>query len=261
MTNTTMQEPQAGTLVRMPEADEEVTIDLLELLFVLRQKLVILVLFCVLGAVAAGAYTYFGITPEYEATSQLYISSTTSTSVIDLSSLNVATSLTADYQEMVLSRPTLQQVLDDLRLNEIMTVEELKDEITISNPTDTRILKITVRDRDPKLAMDIANDLKTVTQNKLPSIIESASPKSFEDAIYPEEDCNISYTRNCAIGGLAALMLCAAVIMVRYLSNDTIKSGADLEHYFGITPLATIPEGTELEKGKRKNKKKGRNRR
>lgn len=60
---------------------------------------------------------------------------------------------------------------------------------------------------------------------------------------------------------LGALIYCLIVI-VGYLMDDTIHSADDMEKYFGIVPLTTIPESdqfrtddTEDEFGKKHNRK------
>ena len=62
--------------------------------------------------------------------------------MVNLSDLNLGTSLTADYEELMLSYPVLNLVIDKLHLD--MTPDNLKGLYSLSNPADTRILQITV---------------------------------------------------------------------------------------------------------------------
>ena len=75
-------------------------IDLLELFYLFRQKLLWILAALVIGGLGVGAFTYFFITPTYEATAKLYIVSASNDSVVNLSDLQIGTSLTADYQEL-----------------------------------------------------------------------------------------------------------------------------------------------------------------
>ena len=73
--------------------DTEEEIDLLEIFHLLKANLVKIIVFLVLGAAAAFGYTKVFITPEYTATSSMYILSSSSGSVVDLSALQISSQL------------------------------------------------------------------------------------------------------------------------------------------------------------------------
>ena len=96
--------------------EEETEIDLLELFYYLKAKLVWLISFFVIGAVIAGLITYFLITPKYTATSKLYMVSASSDSIVNLSDLNLGTSLTDDYVELLKIRLPATPAAEHTRL-------------------------------------------------------------------------------------------------------------------------------------------------
>ncbi len=229
--------------------DEELEIDLYDLLYLFRSKIVFLILAAVLGGAVVFAATWFLVTPTYEATAQLYVVSASSDSVVNLTDLQIGTSLTADYEELVLSRPMLESVIKNLELERYqIDVEDLAGMITITNPSGTRILRITASSSIPQQAMDIANEMAEMAVTWLPKIMESNAPNISEDAVLPTRIASPSYVLNTAIGTLAALLIYAAVLVLRYVQDDTIRTGEQLEKYFGITPLAQVPE-EKLENG------------
>ena len=139
-----------------PHQWNEETIDLSEIYFLFRQRIKWIVVALVAGAVAAAIITLFFITPLYRATASLYVVSASNDSVVDLSDLQIGASLTADYEILLLSRPMMESVIQNLALEDA-TVESLSKQITITNPSDTRILQITVEDKDPELAICAAS--------------------------------------------------------------------------------------------------------
>ena len=80
---------------RQTEDDE---IDLVELVGVLLDKLHYIVFFFLLGAVLLNAYAYGFIRPTYESTASIYIVSTSGGTVVDLTDLNIGSSLKNDYK-------------------------------------------------------------------------------------------------------------------------------------------------------------------
>ena len=130
---------------------EETEIDLLEIFYLLRAKLVWLILAFVIGGVIAGSITHFLITPKYTATAKMYMISASSGSVLDLSDFNIGTSLSQDYTELIKIRPVFNEVIDNLNLD--MEYEDLLKKVSISVVGDSRLLAVSVEDNDPKLAL------------------------------------------------------------------------------------------------------------
>ena len=222
-------------------SSDEVEIDLVEVFYLLWSKLFFIILFFVLGAVVAFAATFFLVTPMYSATSRMYILSSSSNSVVNLSDLQISSNLKADYKELLTSRELLEEVVEDLNLD--YTYDQLAKLITISNPTDTRILNVTATTPSPQLSADIANELANQAKIYLPGIMKSEEPSVFEAAVVPTKKSSPSYMKNTLIGGLLLSLLYCAIVIVRYLMNDTLVTPDDVYDAFGIQPLATIPEG------------------
>ena len=137
--------------------NDEVEIDLVDLGNVLLDKWRYLLISLIAGAVLLGAYSLFFIAPTYESTAKLYVVSASDDSVVNLSDLNLGTSLTADYEQLMLSYPVLNRVIDRLDLD--VTSDELAKAFSLNNPSDTRILEITATSTDPQMAMDLAETM------------------------------------------------------------------------------------------------------
>lgn len=220
-------------------AEEE--IDLVEIFYLLWGHILQILLCLLIGAVAAFGVTYFFVTPKYQASASIYIVSASNDSVVNLTDLQIGSQLTGDYQELMLSRPLLQDVIKALDLE--MTYKTLESSISITNTSGTRILKITVTNPDPQLAADIANELVHQASIYLPEIMETDTPNLVEDAVVPTRKSSPSYTKNTALGALLGVVICCGFLVVRYLLNDTFVTPDDIAKCFGVQPLAVIPEG------------------
>ena len=62
--------------------------------------------------------------------------------------------------------------------------------------------------------------------------------------------------KNAIIGGLLGFVLACAIIIIRFMLNDSIKTGEDVEKYLGLNVLGMIP----LEEGVSKRKTHGHDR-
>lgn len=231
--------------------DDETEIDLGEIFYLLWTHIVQIVGLFIAGAVVVFLLTFFLVTPKYTATSRMYITSG-SNSVVDLSSLQVSTQLKADYQELIKSNSILQDVIDNLSLDE--DVDTLKSQVSVTNPSDTRILNLSVTTTNAQLSADIANELAKQAKTYLPKVMKSDEPNVFEEAEVPDKKSSPSYQKNAVIGGLLAALLYCAVIIIKHVTNDTFVTPDDINKAFGVQPLATIPEGRK--QGGKKHRKK-----
>lgn len=198
------------------------------------------------------AYSYFLVRPTYKSTAKMYVVSASKNSVVDLDALNIGTSLTADYEQLMLSYPVLEQVINKLNLD--MDSDTLAKMITLENPTDTRILNINVVSTDPKNARDIANTLMDVSVDYLPKTMSTNAPNVAQKAKLADHKDSPSYTKYTIIGALAGAFLYCMYLVVKYLMDDTIHTADDMEKYFDIVPLAVIPDVEELASEKQQKK-------
>ena len=238
--------------------DDEIEIDLKELFYVIKRKLWIILLTGIVGTVGFGLFTAMVMKPVYTSSTMLYIVNKTTT-LTSLTDLQLGTQLTKDYKVLVTSRPVTGQVITNLDLN--LSHEQLVKKIKVDNPTDTRILTISVEDTDPYMAKSIADEFASVASARMAEIMDSAPANIVEEAYLPTQKTKPSITKNTMIGGLAGVFLAGAIILVLFVMNDAIKTPEDVEKYLGLNTLATIPvfEGeTGAKKKKSKRKKSGR---
>ena len=240
--------------------DAEMEIDLLELLAYYRERIVWIILGFLAGAVIAGLITYYLITPDYTATSKMYMVSSSSQSVVDLTDLNIGQSLSKDYVELLKTRPIIESVIEEQGLD--YDYAQLLSMLSMSTLSDTRIIAIRATSKDPEEAMVIANALADKGVKELPKLMETPEPHIAEYAIIPINPSSPSMSRNVMMGALIGMILVLGLYTVQFLLDDTFKSADDIEREFGVIPLTVIPEGKiagfeSTEKTKRERRKKG----
>jgi capsular polysaccharide biosynthesis protein len=234
--------------------NEDEEIDLLELFSIYLSKLPWIVAALIIGAVVAGVWTYYTFVPTYTASAKLYMVSASSGSAVDLTDLSIGTSLSKDYVELMKIRPIYEDVVEELDLP--YTYVELQNMVTVSNVSDTRVVTVSAESEDPEEACDIANAVAQKAVDYLPELMEASAPNIAETAIVPTSPTSPSLMKNTLLGALIGAVLVMAVLTVRYLLDDTLKTSDDIEKEFGIIPLTVIPE-SELAKENSKSKKRG----
>lgn len=233
-------------------ADDEMEIDLIELLGVYLENILIILIALVIGAVSMYGYTYFTKAPYYTASAKLYMLSSAGSSVVDVSSLTVGSSLATDYEELIRIREIGETVIEKLELP--YTYEGLESMISISNTTNTRVLVVSVTSNDSTEAMEIANMTVDAVQKILPERTDTLKPKIIEYAVIPDARSGPNYKKSIFMGGALGALLVMGVLTILFIMDNSLHNGDDLEKEFGMLPLAVIPEGNLTEISDKKEK-------
>jgi capsular polysaccharide biosynthesis protein len=167
----------------------------------------------------------------------------------------MGTQLTDDYIVVVNSSPVLEMVIENLGLNE--TYESLVNRVSVENPSDSRILKITVQDADQDLAVRISEEVADVASAFIAEKMDQEPPTIIQYGYSTGLPVSPNVKKITMIGVMLGACLAIAVIVLMSLLNDTIKTADDVEKKLGLNLIGTYPlEGDESENSNKKNKKK-----
>ena len=219
--------------------DDEIVIDFWELFYEFKRRIWWILLAAVLGTGAAGAYSYYLLTPQYISEAKIYVLSK-ETTLTSLADLQMGTQLTQDCKELIGSRPVMQEVINTLNLD--ITYRQLAEKLKLENPKDTRILYLTVTDPNPYMAKAIVDEIANAASDYIGEIMEMTPPKLIEDGMVATVQTSPNVKKNAAVGGLVMLVLACGVITLSVIMNDTIRSEEDVFKYLELPVLAVVPE-------------------
>ena len=187
-----------------------------------------------------GSYTKFLVTPQYSASSTMYILSSATTISGGGVSLALSERLAADFLILAKSRPVLEEVAD--RVGEGVTAGMLAGSVTVANPEGSHLLKVTVTNADPKLAKKIADTMASVVAKQIAEVMDTDKPNLMESAVEPVAPISPNLIKNTVMGGVIGAALAVAAMILLYMLDDTVKDEEDVKKYLGVNTLATFPE-------------------
>lgn len=233
--------------------EDVIEIDLQDLFGLLLHKAWIIILATFAMAVIGFAVSFFLITPQYESTTSIYISTSKGNeNSMTYSDAQLASQLTKDYEELILGRTVLEKVIDEYKLDE--SYESLKNRVNVANTSNTRIITITVKDPNPANAQIIANSIRDAAAIHIKDVTDVEAVNVADEANLPEKPCEPSVPKWTLIAAMIGMVLSAAVIVVQYLLDDTIKSSEDIEKYLELSTLGLIPNFDTVEKKRKPHK-------
>lgn len=241
--------------VDLSQNSGESEIDLVELFFRLLAAWKLVVALCLIGALAAFGVTRFLMTPKYKATSTIYVLSRKD-SAINMSDLQIGTALTQDYIKVFSMWEVHEEVISNLNLPYSYTY--MKNHLSVTNTSNTRMLDIGFTSPDPQEAADVANEYAKVASAFIAETMSTDKPNIVSVALKPSNPVSPSMTKNVAIGFLLGAVISAGIVFIRMMMDDKIKTAEDIRRYTGLVNLAIVPKEDIMETGSSKRMSKGR---
>lgn len=217
---------------------EEFEIDLIEMLQVLLSKWVLILVTGIVCAFVAIILAKCFVTPTYTSTTSVYAAKNDDDE-ITYSELQISTQLTKDYVVLVTSRTVLEKVIDEMNLN--ISYESFLNKISVETPSDTRMLNISVTDTNPEMAMKIADEVRDTAVEHIKNVMGLETINVAEKANLPTRPSSMGTFSRAIIGAVLGMLVLIAILIIRYIADDSIKTPEDVEKHLGLSVLASIP--------------------
>ncbi len=220
----------------------------------LRTRWVTVCVTTLVAVMGALAYT-FATTPQYQASTRLFVSTSSGSSLNDLYQGNrFSQERVLSYTELLMGETLAQRTIDKLNLD--MPAEDLKEKIKATAKPDTVLIDVSVLDRSPVRARDIANALSDefvlmVSELETPP---QGSTKA-DSRVVVEQRASIPTApvipnppRNIALGLAAGVILGIGLAILRDRLDNTVKARETLEEITGVGLVGSIPTDKERRK-------------
>ena len=213
------------------------TIDLIGLFFAILEKFWLVVICAILGAGVMG-WMAGNSTTTYTATAKLFVVDNSS-GTVNIANLQLGTVLALDYQEVFKTWEVHQMVIEELDLP--YTYAQMQSLLTITNPEDTRIMYITVRFPDAKMAAEIANAYARAAKTFIINTMRAEEPSDFSIALEPSTGYTVSKTSKVIMGFMLGSVLAVGLITLLFVLDNRPRSPEDIESHSGLPTLAVFP--------------------
>ena len=217
-----------------------VQIDIMLLLRRIWSQKLIIVLTTLVFTAGALMYSLFIATPKYNSTTRVYVvNQKKDNQAITTQDVQLGTFLVKDYKEIILSNSVMSDVVAKNKLQ--ITPGELAKKISVDAPKDTRIISITVTDKDPQKARDLANAVREVSADKIKEVTKIEDVTTLEQAEAALTPSSPNVFKNSVLAALLGFILAVGGVVLIELMDDRIKRPEDIEETMNLVLLGVIP--------------------
>ena len=221
----------------------EETIDLRDYFFILNKKIGVILTSMIICGLISGIVSFFVLTPVYEANTSLIVNKEIENELAEMTTsddLRFVQQLALTYGEIIKSRTVITSTIEKLDLD--MTYEALAGAVSVTNVSDTQIIKISVRHNNPLIATKICNTIPKIFSKEVQRIVRASGVEVVDKAIVPENPIKPNKIMNIAIAVVLGAMSSVFVIFLIEALNTKIKEPKDIEEKLGIAVFGVVPK-------------------
>ena len=219
-----------------------IQLDIMLLLRRIWEKKVLIVLVTLIFTAVSLAVSIFLVTPQYSSTTKVYVVNQTKDEkkAITTQDVQLGSLLVKDYKEIILSNRVMEDAADKSGTG--ITAKQLAGKVSVNAPKDTRIISITVQDKDPQVASDLANTVKEVSADQIKEITKINDVTTLEEAKAANSPSSPNIPRNGILATALGFILAVAGVVLFELLDDRVKRAEDIEETMGLVLLGVVPD-------------------
>ncbi len=201
----------------------------------------------ILSVLLGIGYSYFLVTPKYEASTTLVLAKAEEKAINEISTgitqtdLNINQNLVSTYRELIRSKTVIREVMENLKIKDLKETT-LKNNITVSSVRDTELIEITVKDENPERATNIANEIAKVFTVHVAEIYNINNVHVIDKAETNNIPYNVHHAKDIFVFVLIGVIFSIVSIIIISLLDTTVKTQEDIKKTTGMLILAEIPE-------------------
>ncbi|MGM0843656.1 MAG: YveK family protein [Bacillota bacterium] len=230
----------------------EETISLREILDTLKKRLSLIVLITALAVITSGIVSYFVLTPIYQSSTQLLVNQAKSEQAgFDANDIRTNLEIINTYNVIMKSPAILDKVSENLD----MEPGSLSEKITVGSENQSQVVNVSVTDPDPQRAALIANEVASVFQEEIPSIMNVDNVSILSQAVVGDRVSPIKPNPilNIAIALVVGLMAGVGLAFLLEYFDNTLKNEQDIERALELPVLGAVTtiDDVKMEKNSR----------
>ena len=214
-------------------------INIKELLDYIKNKVWIIGIALVLSLTASVIYTEAIKKPIYKSSTTYVMISDSSKEGITTSEVTLNEKLIATYKEMIKGRPILEGVINELNLDE--TVGSLSKKISVEQVKTSSMIRITVTDRDPQTAKNIAEAISREFPEQVKKTYGMENLSQYESPILPVNPANKSNKKEMILINGGSLALSLMIIFMMFYFDNTVKDQEQVQEKTNLPVLGNVP--------------------
>ena len=219
---------------------EEQVISISEIIDAVKKRWKIIALTTVLATVVSGIFSFFVISPTYEASTKIFIGKEGAESEgYNSSDVSMYQNLIKTYSELIKTKDLVNKAINNSQYD--LSVNNVLNGITVNTLTGTQILQISYQSKSPSIAKNMLESITNEFITKAEELVPNGNVKILESVELPKNPVAPNKTMNIAIAFILGMMVGFGIVFLLEYLDNTYKNKEQLEKDLDIPVLGVIP--------------------
>lgn len=217
--------------------DDEVEINLGELFILLKNNLRMIIISVLVCTTVSAALTVFVISKKYESTARLFLKPEVTEGIADYTQITSNDKMVNNYIGMLKGNTIQKKAAKMVNLEK----EEMKNTLTIASETNTQIITITAKTKDPVQSKDIVDAMVETFTTQAKETLNVTNITVVDEAEIATSPVSPSLKMNLIIGAMLGAFMSVGFLFIKFMLDTRIHNKEEAEKYLGIPSLGSIP--------------------
>ena len=219
---------------------EEQVISISEIIDAVKKRWKIIALTTVLATLVSGIFSFFVISPTYEASTKIFIGKEGAESEgYNSSDVSMYQNLIKTYSELIKTKDLVNKAIDNSEYD--LSVNSVLNGITVNTLTGTQILQISYQSKSPSIAKNMLESITNEFITKAEELVPNGNVKILESVELPKNPVAPNKKMYIAIAFILGMMVGFGIVFLLEYLDNTYKNKEQLEKDLDIPVLGVIP--------------------
>ncbi|MBL1069559.1 YveK family protein [Ligilactobacillus salivarius] len=226
----------------MSRKDDEAIIDLSKLMIVLKNDIVSIITWMILGLILALGTVFFLIEPRYSSSIDILVNQKANNAQVQYATQQADLQAINTYKDVLTKPIILTPVLKEIRRTDNYqgNLNALEKSIKVSNQTNSQVITVSVTDKNAYLTADIANTIGKVFAKKVKKMMQVDNVTIVSDAKVNSKPVSPNKKLFALAGAVLGLIIGVAIAFIKEFTDKTVKDSNFLTDELGLTNIGSV---------------------
>lgn len=219
---------------------EEQVISISEIIDAVKKRWKIIALCTLIATVVSGIFSFFIISPTYEASTKVFIGKEeSSVENYNYNDITMYQKLLKTYSELIKTKDLINRSITNSEYE--LEVEDVLNNVSVTTVSDTQMIQIAYKSTSPNIAKNMLENITNEFITTAQELVPNGNVRVLETVELPEEPVAPNKKMNIAIAFILGMMVGLGIVFLLEYLDNTYKNKEQLEKDLDIPVLGVIP--------------------
>ena len=226
----------------MSRKDDEMIINIGHLINILKNNVVSIITWSMLGLVVSMGIVFLFIEPRYSSNVDILVNQKANNEQVQYTTQQADLQAINTYKDVLTKPIILAPVLKEVKRTDNYqgNLSTLEKSIKVSNQTNSQVVTVTVTDKNAYVAADIANTIGKIFTKKVKKMMQVDNVTIVSSAKVDTKPVSPNKKIFALMGAIIGLIVGIVIAFIKGLTDKTVKDSSFLTDELGLTNIGSV---------------------